>query len=68
MTLPDCPDANLPLAGPAWQQWLTQLVAAVRNPTFNNLSVYANDAAAAAGGLVAGQLYRTSTGQVMVVY
>lgn len=30
--------------------------------------VYVDNTTALAGGLVAGQLYRTSTGQVMVVY
>ena len=44
MTLPDCPNGNLPLTSPAWQQWLTQLVAAVNNPAFNNLPIYANEA------------------------
>ena len=33
-----------------------------------NLSTYADNTAALAGGLIAGQLYKTSTGQVMVVY
>lgn len=33
-----------------------------------NLKVYADNAAALAGGLSAGQFYRTSTGTVMVVY
>lgn len=33
-----------------------------------NLSVYADNTAALAGGLTAGTLYRTSTGQVNVVY
>lgn len=33
-----------------------------------NLAVYADNTAALAGGLVAGTLYRTSTGQVQVVY
>lgn len=32
------------------------------------LPVYADNAAALAGGLVAGQLYRTSTGQLMIVF
>jgi hypothetical protein len=59
---------RLPIDSPQNQQWFTELVNAVNNPAIANLPVYANDAAAAAGGLVAGQLYRTSTGQVMVVY
>jgi hypothetical protein len=32
------------------------------------LSTYANNAAALAGGLTAGEFYKTSTGVVMVVY
>lgn len=35
-------------------------------PNLNNLPTYANDAAAGAGGLIAGQFYATATGQVMV--
>jgi hypothetical protein len=34
----------------------------------SDLQVYANNAAALAGGLKAGDFYRTATGQVMVVY
>jgi len=38
-------------------------------PTFlNALPVFANNAAAISGGLVAGDLYKTSTGQVMQVF
>jgi len=33
-----------------------------------SLPTYANNAAALAGGLVAGELYKTATGTVMVVY
>lgn len=33
-----------------------------------NLPTYANNAAAIAGGLAVTQLYKTATGQVMVVY
>lgn len=39
--------------------------ALIQNP---NLPEYANNAAALAGGLSAGEFYRTSTGTVMVVY
>jgi hypothetical protein len=35
---------------------------------FSQLPIYANNAAAKAGGLVDGQYYRTSTGAIMVVY
>jgi hypothetical protein len=35
---------------------------------FKNLDVYANNAAALIGGLVAGEIYRTSTGVLMVAY
>lgn len=35
---------------------------------FSNVSVYADNAAALAGGLVAGDVYRTSTGQLMITY
>ena len=34
----------------------------------SQLSVYANNIEAKNGGLTAGRLYRTSTGQLMVVY
>jgi hypothetical protein len=34
----------------------------------DNLSTYADNTAATGGGLVAGDLYKTATGQVMVVY
>ena len=38
-------------------------------PTFRlTVPTYTNNTAALAGGLVVGQLYKTSTGQVMVVY
>lgn len=37
-------------------------------PTIANLSMYANNAAAIAGGLIVGQIYQTSTGQLMVVF
>jgi hypothetical protein len=33
-----------------------------------NLSTYADNAAAVAGGLRVGELYKTATGEVMVVY
>jgi hypothetical protein len=38
--------------------------------TINNsgLPVYANNAAALAGGLTSGQLYRTATGDLKIVY
>lgn len=36
--------------------------------SFSNLPVYADNAAALAGGLVAGNVYRTSTGVLMVTY
>ena len=39
-----------------------------RDATGLGLQTYADNTAALAGGLVAGQLYRTSTGVVMVVY
>lgn len=35
---------------------------------FNALSVYADNSSAKTGGLVAGDVYRTSTGQLMIVY
>lgn len=34
----------------------------------NNVSVYADNAAAIAAGLIAGELYKTATGQLMIVY
>lgn len=34
----------------------------------DNLSTYVDNAAATAAGLTSGMLYKTSTGQVMVVY
>ena len=36
--------------------------------TLSNLPVYADNAAALGGGLTAGQVYRTSTGVLMVTY
>lgn len=47
--------------------WLNDVNTLVYN-TFGNLPVYANNAAAISGGLTAGNLYRTSIGQVMVVF
>lgn len=35
---------------------------------FADLPVYADNAAAISGGLTAGEIYRTSTGVLMVVY
>lgn len=37
-------------------------------PTITGLTVYANNAAALSGGLVAGQVYKTATGTLMIVY
>lgn len=37
-------------------------------PTISNLSTYADNVAALAGGLIAGQIYMTATGQLMVVF
>lgn len=46
-----------------------QLEQAINEPlTLPLLPVYANNAAALVGGLVAGALYRTATGQVMVTF
>ena len=52
---------------PIVASWLNDVNDFVYN-TFNSLDVYANNTAAIAGGLVAGNFYRTSTGQIMVVY
>lgn len=51
-----------------WVAWFMAQYDYLRSPTFNNLSEYADNTAALAGGLVAGNLYKTSTGTVMVVY
>ncbi len=56
---------NLNSSGKAANRW-TDIFA--RTFTFDNLPVYANNAAATGGGLTAGQGYRTATGQVMVVF
>ena len=39
-----------------WRQKVSELL---NNPNYPNLSVYANNAAALAGGLIVGDLYRT---------
>lgn len=36
------------------------------SPTFTGLSIYADDAAAGAGGLTTGQVYKTATGALMI--
>ena len=38
------------------------------NLILGDLSIYANNAAAKAGGLIDGDVYRTGTGQLFVVY
>jgi hypothetical protein len=47
-----------------WTKFFEELAA----NTAKNLPTYANNAAAIAGGLATGSLYRTATGVVMVVY
>lgn len=51
-----------------WMLWLERLVALVNRNSMQELSVYADNAAALAGGLNVGDIYMTATGQVMVVY
>ena len=47
-------------------QWMRNMFF---TPVFSpNLPIYANNAAALAGGLTAGQVYRTATGQMMITY
>ena len=58
----------------AWRAWLyslnlslDDLVGAINNMA-SALPVYADNDTAKTGGLTAGQMYKTSTGQVMQVY
>lgn len=57
-------------AEPAWSMWLTDLTSHL-NAGFPGISTYANNAAAIAGGLKAGQVYAvtgTNPRQLAVVY
>lgn len=47
---------------------IEEIVHYLNKPHSTSLSVYANNTAALAGGLKAGQFYRTSTGTLMVTY
>lgn len=60
--------ARLILANESATAYLTGDVSDLPLAFFSTLAVYADNAAAKAGGLVDGQLYRTATGQVMVAY
>ena len=51
-----------------WMLWLERLTSMVNRNTMQGLAVYADNAAAIAGGLSVGDIYMTATGQVMVVY
>ncbi len=55
---------------PKLRQALNYLVEEIMRETNKayNLSTYADNAAAVAGGLSVGELYKTATGEVMVVY
>lgn len=62
-------DSQTPILA-AWLNDVNDFVYAGQGPSGFTLSLltYADNTAAIAGGLVVGQLYKTSTGQVMVVY
>lgn len=47
---------------------VSSLVTYTMNNGFKSLPIYANNAAAIVGGLVAGDVYRTSVGVLMVTY
>jgi hypothetical protein len=46
----------------------TELTGATNKIKINGLTAYADNAAALAGGLTAGMIYKTATGQLMIVY
>ena len=59
----------------SWRAWLyslnlslDDLVGAINSLAPTALPVYADNDTAKTGGLTAGQMYKTSTGQVMQVY
>ena len=62
-------DSQTPIIA-AWLNDVNDFVYAGQGPAGFKLilSTYANNAAAIAGGLTSGQLYKTATGQVMIVY
>lgn len=47
-----------------WAEWVSRLFDSVQGA----LPVYADNATATAGGLQVNDRYRTSTGQIMIVY
>lgn len=51
---------------PGIDQTVREIERALNDTSLPNLAEYADDTAAGTAGLVQGQLYRTSTGQVMV--
>lgn len=63
-TAPDQCPTNADLGAMAYQG-LNPVVETIKA---KSLSTYADNTAALAGGLVAGQFYKTSTGVLMVVY
>ena len=62
-------DSQTPIVA-AWLNDVNDFVYAGQGPAGFTLSLttYADNTAALAGGLTAGQLYKTASGQVMVVY
>lgn len=59
-------DAEMVIDSAAWLEFYEKLTKQVNAPY--TLATYANNVAALAGGLTAGELYKTSIGSVMVVY
>ena len=52
-----------------WFRWFYRVTEILNEPATSYIKgTYADNTAALAGGLTAGQFYRTSTGVVMVVY
>jgi len=67
---PEMPPSLRPMMPEAFWAWWQKLRSWLKQTTIDGMAIptYANNAAALAGGLVAGAFYRTSTGVLMVVY
>lgn len=50
-----------------WALWFPKLYDFLVSPSFSRLPEYADNVAALAGGLAAGDVYRTATGELRIV-
>jgi len=61
------PRGDVPGVTEAGYRFLLELAEQLNKSAHGRIPTYANDTAAKAGGLVAGDFYRTSSGEVRVV-